>query len=249
MKLYAIADLHMPGGMEKPMDVFGAHWEGHVEKIFDDWRQRVGEDDAVLIPGDISWAMYLKDAEPDLQALGALPGRKVLLRGNHDYWWSSVTKIREILPENMALVQHCAVDLGACVVCGTRLWKCPGCGEEMTAEDEKIFRRECMRLEMALQDAVRIARGRPIIVMTHYPPLYASLQETEFTGILEKFPIYYVVYGHLHGKGIEARFEGEHHEIRYKLASCDALGFRLWELALREETIQGRAGSAGSIAL
>ena len=100
MKLYAIADLHMPGGMEKPMDVFGAHWEGHVEKIFDDWRHRVEEDDAVLIPGDISWAMYLKDAEPDLQALGALPGRKVLLRGNHDYWWSSVTKIREILPEN-----------------------------------------------------------------------------------------------------------------------------------------------------
>lgn len=232
MRLYAIADLHMPGGADKSMDIFGANWEGHVDKIFEDWRARVTEDDAVLIPGDISWAMYMQDAIPDLRKIGELPGKKVLLKGNHDYWWSSLTKVREAVAPGMQVIQHSAVDLGSCVVCGTRGWICQGCGESLTAEDEKIYHRECIRLELALREAEAVAAGRPVIVMTHYPPLYQQNRDTGFTEIIEKFPIYYVVYGHLHGKGIAARFEGEHHGIPYMLTSCDATDFRLREIPM-----------------
>ena len=103
MGLYAIGDLHLPGGQEKPMDIFGDHWEDHFSRISQDWRTRVKADDTVLIPGDISWAMQLAAARPDLEAIGALPGRKVILRGNHDYWWSGITQVREALPRECLL--------------------------------------------------------------------------------------------------------------------------------------------------
>lgn len=232
MSLYVIADLHMPGGADKSMDIFGANWEGHVEKIFEDWRERVSAEDTVLIPGDISWAMYIQDAMEDLRRIGELPGRKVLLKGNHDYWWSSLTKVREAMAPGMHVIQHSALDLGDCVVCGTRGWICPGCGESLTAEDEKIYHRECLRLELALQEAAAAANGRPIIVMMHYPPLYQQNLDTGFTEIIEKYPVYCCVYGHLHGKGIAVRFEGEHHGIQYMLTSCDASDSRLREIPL-----------------
>ncbi len=230
MQLFSIADLHMPGGDEKPMDIFGEHWEGHVEKIFADWRARVSPDDVVLLPGDISWAMYLEDALPDLKSIGELPGRKVLLRGNHDYWWSSVTQIRASLPEGMFVIQNDALDLSRFVVCGTRGWLLPGCGENMSEKDNKIYRRECLRLDLSLQQAMRMANGRPILVMMHYPPLYPSAPDTGFTEVLEKYPVSMVIYGHLHGRGIQCRYEGVHHGIRYQLVSCDSLGFRLCEI-------------------
>lgn len=230
MKLFVIADLHMPGGADKSMDIFGSQWEGHVDKIFSDWQMRVSEEDIVLIPGDISWAMYLEDAVADLQRIGEMPGRKVLLKGNHDYWWSSVTRIRSILPKGMDLIQHSALDLGPFVVCGTRAWICPGCGEVLTAEDEKVYQRECLRLEMSLQEAKAMADGRPIVVMTHYPPLYPQNRNTGFTAVIEKYPVACVVYGHLHGQGINGRFEGLHNGIAYYLCSCDALGFQLREI-------------------
>lgn len=244
MKLFAIADLHMPGGADKSMDIFGNNWEGHVEKIFSDWRVRVGKEDAVLVPGDISWAMYMEDAIPDLLHIAELPGKKVLLKGNHDYWWSSLTKVKEALPQDMYVIQHSALDLGSCVVCGTRGWICPGCGENLTPEDEKIYHRECIRLELALQEGTKLADGRPIIVMMHYPPLYPQNPDTGFTEILEKYPINYVVYGHLHGKGIAARFEGERHGITYMLTSCDSTDFCLREIPMsgdkNDETISDK---------
>ena len=122
MTLFAIGDLHLPGGEEKPMDIFGDHWENHFEHIAADWRARVKDGDVVLIPGDISWAMQLERAVPDLQKIGALPGRKVLIKGNHDYWWNSVSKLRRVLPEGMSALQHDALDMGDFVVCGTRGW-------------------------------------------------------------------------------------------------------------------------------
>ncbi len=235
MNCFVIADLHMSGGQNKPMEVFGMNWECHIERIFADWKTRVGENDCVLIPGDISWAMYLDDAMADIDAIGKLPGKKVLLRGNHDYWWSSVAQIRAKLPENMYVVQNDAVDLGEFVVCGSRGWLVPGCGETMTEKDMKVYERECIRLKLSLDAAVRIAGSRPVIVMMHYPPLYPSLTDTGFTRILESFPIIkQVVYGHLHGKGIAAKFEGEHHAISYHLTSCDALDFRLFQLPVQK---------------
>lgn len=232
MKLFAIADLHLPGGQVKPMDVFGPHWERHFERISEDWRRRVGEEDAVLIPGDISWAMQLRDARPDLQAIGALPGQKVLVKGNHDFWWASITQVREALPEGMTALQHSACDLGEAVVCGTRGWLIPTQDTPLGAEDEKIYRRETQRLTLALQQAREMAGERPVIVMMHYPPLYDLERESDFTALMEQWGVHTCVYGHLHGAGIRAGFSGWHRGVRYLLTSCDSLDFRLQEVQL-----------------
>ncbi|MBQ2930812.1 MAG: metallophosphoesterase [Clostridia bacterium] len=232
MRLFAIGDLHLPGGDEKPMDVFGDHWEDHFAKIAQDWRQRVTEEDVVLIPGDTSWAMQLASAVPDLQAIDALPGRKILIKGNHDYWWGGIGQVRRALPEGMQAIQHDVVDLGDAVICGTRGWAYPTEETPLPQEDERIFNREMIRLELALQSAVKIAGERPIVVMLHYPPLYNLDKDTPFTRVLEKYPVHTVVYGHLHGAGIRAGFTGEWQGIRYLLASCDSLGFALAEVPI-----------------
>ena len=232
MRLYAIADLHLPGGQTKPMDVFGAHWERHFERISEDWRARVGEEDAVLIPGDISWAMQLKDAVPDLNAIGALPGRKVIIRGNHEYWWGSSSRVREALPPGMTALQQSACDLGPCVVCGTRGWSIPTAETPLSAEDEKIYQRELQRLELALADAEKLAAGRPVVVMLHYPPLYDQERQSGFTQRMEAAGVHTCVYGHLHGPAIRAGFNGRWRGVRYMLTSCDSLAFRLAEVEL-----------------
>lgn len=232
MKLFAIGDLHMPGGDDKPMDVFGDHWADHVTRIFDAWRERVGEEDVVLIPGDLSWAMQLSDAAPDLKAIGDLPGRKVLCKGNHDYWWGSLTKVKQVLPEGMTALQHTVADLGAAVVTGTRGWSFPQEAEGLPEEDMRVFQREMIRLEIGLKAAVKAAAGRPVIVMLHYPPLYDQLRDTPFTRLLTQYPVHTVVYGHLHGQAIHAGFTGEHEGIRYMLVSSDSLGFAPVEVRL-----------------
>ena len=232
MKLYAISDLHLPGGDDKPMNVFGEHWTDHFARISDDWRSRVGDGDAVLIAGDISWAMQLSAAVPDLLAIGELPGRKLMIKGNHEHWWSTLKQVRAVLPEGMEVIQHTAVDLGPAVVCGTRGWSIPTAEEPLTPEDQKILDRELIRLELALRAATQIAGDRPVVVMLHYPPLYDQLRDTPFTRLIAKYPVHTVVYGHLHGAGIRAGFTGEHGGIRYVLASCDSLGFALTEVPL-----------------
>ena len=232
MKLFAIGDLHLPGGSEKPMDVFGPHWEGHFERISADWRARVSDEDAVLIPGDISWAMQLADAVPDLRAIAELPGRKVLIKGNHDYWWASLTRVREAAGEGMTVLQHTAADLGACVVCGTRGWLFPTPGAPLGEDDRKVYLRELARLKLALDEAKALADGRPVVAMLHYPPLFDTMRDTEFTALLEAYGVHTAVYGHLHGAGIRAGFTGEHNGVRYLLTSCDSLDFRLAEVDL-----------------
>lgn len=237
MRLFAIGDLHLPGGEEKPMEVFGDHWENHFERIAQDWRSRVTQEDVVLLPGDTSWAMQLEAALPDLQAIGALPGRKVLIKGNHDYWWGGIGQVRRALPEGVHALQHDALDVGDAVLCGTRGWVYPAGNEPLSQEDERIFNREMIRLEMALNSAVKLADGRPVVVMLHYPPLYAQDRDTPFTRLLAKYPVHTVAYGHLHGAGIRGGFTGMHQGIRYQLCSCDSLGFTLAEVALMNENI------------
>ena len=232
MRLFAISDLHLPGGDDKPMNVFGQHWDNHFERIAADWRERVAEEDAVLIPGDISWAMQLRNALPDLQAIGELPGRKVILKGNHEHWWNTLTQVRSALPEGMEAVQHSAADVGCAVVCGTRGWTIPTRETALPPEDEKIFRREMLRLDMALQAGMKLKGDRPLVVMMHYPPLYDTERDTEVTALLERYPVHTVVYGHLHGQAVRVGFQGEHHGIRYRRVSCDSLGFRLAEILL-----------------
>ena len=240
MRIFAIGDLHLPGGDKKPMDVFGAHWENHFERISADWRARVSDQDVVLIPGDISWAMQLDRALEDLRRIGSLPGRKLILRGNHDYWWSSLTQLRSNLPENMHAVQNDAYDAGDVVFCGTRGWTLPQTGGAETADgpagtqDEKIYRREVMRLEMSLQAARRLAGERPVFAMMHYPPLLPEYARsgTEFTRLLTQYGVCRCVYGHLHGPSVQRGFSGLYNGVQYDLVSCDALRFALKDVSL-----------------
>ncbi|MFR8178345.1 MAG: metallophosphoesterase [Christensenellales bacterium] len=160
MSIFAIGDLHLPGGDKKPMDVFGAHWERHFERICADWQSRVKPEDIVLIPGDISWAMQLSDALNDLREIAKLPGTILLLRGNHDYWWSSLSQLRACLPENMHAVQNDAFDAGDCVFCGTRGWTIP-LGQNAAAQDESLSPREALRLDMLAHAAAQTLANWP----------------------------------------------------------------------------------------
>ena len=232
MGLYAIGDLHLPGGQEKPMDIFGDHWEDHFTRISQDWRARVKDEDTVLIPGDISWAMQLAAARADLEAIGALPGRKVILRGNHDYWWSGITQVREALPPGMFALQNDALALEECVICGSRGWVFPTPEAPLSAEDDKIYRRELLRLEMSLNAGQKLRGNQPLVLMLHYPPLSLQVMDTGFTELAQRYGVSLGVYGHLHGPGLRGGFQGEHQGVRYRLTSCDALGFRLTELLL-----------------
>ncbi len=228
MAIYAIADLHLPGGDIKPMDVFGAHWADHFNRISQDWREKVQPDDVVLLPGDISWAMALADAKADLEAIGTLPGKKVILRGNHDYWWSGIGRVRDALPPDMYAVQNDCLKLNDTLICGTRGWLLPG--EQTSAEDMKIYQRELLRLNMTLTQARKMSEDMPIICMMHYPPLTDACRDTGFVELLKQFKVEDAVYGHLHGAGIKYAFKGEHEGIRFHLVSCDSLGFQLYRV-------------------
>lgn len=233
MKLFAIGDLHLPGGGEKPMDVFGAKWENHFARIAEDWRCRVEPGDIVLIPGDISWAMHLQDAVEDLEHIGALPGRKIIIRGNHDYWWSGITKVRQVLPKGMYALQNDALLLDGYVFCGTRGWTLPSASVAV-AEEERIFRREVMRLEMTLDDAKRKGGDVPIVALIHYPPMDEKQRDSEFTKLFEAYGVERVVYGHLHDAGLRFGFTGLRNGIYYDQVSCDGLNFALKLLEERD---------------
>ncbi len=224
MKLFAIADLHLSGGADKPMDIFGPHWQGHWDKIACAWQRLVGQDDVVLLPGDISWAMTIQDAAQDLQSISALPGRKVLLRGNHDYWWSSLNKVRAAAGEGMDILQNNAFAYPGFVVCGSRGWSLAASAN--TPQDDKIVAREALRLELSLQAAQRIAApGDALIAMTHYPPFNEKHEPSVFTQLFERYGVTAVVYGHLHRPFGNAAFTGALGGIEYHLVSCDYLDF------------------------
>ncbi|MBO4471394.1 MAG: metallophosphoesterase [Clostridia bacterium] len=225
MRLFAIGDLHMSGGDDKPMDIFGPQWDRHFFHIRENWLNLVTDEDAVLIPGDISWAMQLQEAEEDLAEIGRLPGRKVLCKGNHDYWWNSISRVRSAVPPSITVLQHSAADMGDFVVCGTRGWMIPTKDAPLGPQDEKIFLREAERLRLALDAAAGMADGRPLIAMMHFPPLLNGETDTAYTALMEEYHVHTAVYGHLHGAGIQNGFTGEHNGIRYELVSCDSIGF------------------------
>ena len=227
MKIFAIGDLHLPGGDDKPMNVFGAHWDGHFEKIRHDWLERVTDGDVVLLPGDLSWAMQLKDALPDLDRVGQLPGRKIILRGNHDYWWCGINHLREVLPQGMYALQNDAMLLDGVAFAGSRSWTLPAAEE---GEDFKIYSRELIRMEMSLERASKLRASR-LVMMTHYPPLDEKHNDTPVSQLIEKYGVTDVVYGHLHGGSLRGAFNGNRKGIEYYCVSCDGLNFQLRELA------------------
>ena len=226
MKLFAIADLHLDSGGTKPMDVFGPQWAGHFEKISRDWQAKVSQEDLVLIPGDISWAMQLPDARSDRQAIGRLPGLKVMTRGNHDFWWSGIGRLRAVLPEGMYAVQNDALRFGDVTVCGSRGWTLPG--SQITPEDRKIFDREVGRLRLSLKAADRL--GGLKVAMLHFPPLQEDGSVTPLSGLLSEHEVAWAVYGHLHGAAGKNAFNGEKDGVRYLCVACDQIGFSLAEV-------------------
>lgn len=227
MRVFAIADLHLSFTAPKPMTVFGPQWAGHPELIFERWREEVGPGDLVLLPGDLSWAMRLPEALQDLARVSALPGKKVLLRGNHDYWWPAIGRLRSALPPDMLAVQNDAVRVGDVVVSGTRGWLTPG-PESFTPQDRTVYDRELERLKLSLAAARRLGAGEAgvrHVLMLHYPPTGPSFTPSGFTELIEGARPDAVLYGHLHGMPL-ARSLRQWQGIPTLLVAADVLGFR-----------------------
>lgn len=230
MSVFAISDLHLAGSLNKSMDIFGEHWEGHWDRIRQDWNTKVSEDDLVLLPGDISWAMHLSDAIGDLLEIGELPGKKVMIKGNHDYWWSSITKLRAALHPSIFPMQNQAFAYENIVVCGSRGWVCD-VENSLDSDDKKIYDREVGRLELSLIDAKKkMDRDSRLIAMMHYPPFNERHEESGFTKLFKEYGVEMVVYGHLHGHSLQNAFSGDLDGINYSLVSCDNLGFKLKQI-------------------
>lgn len=203
MRVFAIADLHLATVTPKPMTVFGPQWAGHPEAIFERWRELVREEDLVLLPGDLSWAMRLPDAMTDLAPVAALPGTKVLLRGNHDYWWPTLSRLRAALPPGMHAIQNDALRFGTVVVCGSRGWLTPGY-EALGAEDERLLNREAERLSLSVQAARKLRQpGDHMILMLHYPPASPPYPVNPLLPVIAAAQPDLIVYGHLHGVPLE----------------------------------------------
>ncbi len=226
MAVYAISDLHLSFGTDKPMDVFGDHWENHALRLREHWMNKVEENDWVLIPGDISWGIDLIEADPDLSFIEDLPGKKILSKGNHDYWWSTLNKFSEHFNiknyRTLNILHNNAYSLGEYTVCGSRGWKSPD-EEDFSAEDRKIFNRELERLKLSLGQGRKL--GGEIIAMLHYPPFDQKHNPNAFGQILEEFGVKTCIYGHIHGKANEAWKDEMIQNIRYHLVSCNLIGF------------------------
>lgn len=226
MKIFAISDLHLSLATDKPMNIFGDNWEDHPEKIAADWLAQVSEDDLVLLPGDHSWGLKLNEAVPDLDFIGELPGRKVLIKGNHDLWWQSRKKVESVLPPSICILQNEALVFDGWTICGTRGWVTPQ-DERISPDDQKVYARELLRLEMSLKKA---EPDKPIIAMLHYPPVNSAGEATEFAHLMSRYGVTMCIYGHLHGPTTRFAFEGELNGVDYHLVSADHLDFKLKRL-------------------
>ena len=227
MKIFSISDLHLSGMSDKPMDVFGAGWEGHFEKIKNDWQSKVAEDDIVLLCGDTSWGTKLEEGVFDLNSLKGLKGRKVFVKGNHDYWWNGISKLRDAAPDDtFYFLQNECVKFGNIIICGSRGWSCPG-SADYTEHDEKLYLREAERFKLCFKEVEKVREeGDVLIVMTHYPPMGLKLQDTLFTKLFEENGADKVVFGHIHGQSFFP-FRTVKGGIEYVLTSCDKVGFAL----------------------
>ncbi len=229
MTVYAISDLHLPA-REKPMEVSGPQWENHFSRIREDWQNKVQPEDVVLLPGDLTWAMHLEEAKEDIARVGELPGRKTPLRGNHDYWWSAIGRVRRALPEGMYALQNDSLLLDGVLFAGSRGWTLPPYAQE--ENDLRIYERERLRLEMSLKDARKRDAAAPLIAMTHYPPRtencpgFGSFGAVS-GGCVRLWPSARRFLPGGNSRQARRRF--------YCPASCDGLGFRLLQIELEPE--------------
>lgn len=232
MKIFSISDLHLSGLTDKPMNVFGNNWEGHFDKIKNDWNNKVSDEDVVLICGDISWGTDLNEGLYDLASLKCLKGKKVFIRGNHDYWWNGITKLRAAAPDDtFYFLQNDCVKFGNVIICGSRGWTCPG-SSDYTDQDEKLYKREAERFKLCFKEVDKLRQeGDILLVMIHYPPMGNKLQPTAFTELFEENKVDKVIFGHVHG---DAYFPFRHvkNGIEYILTSCDKVAFTLQPILL-----------------
>lgn len=231
MKIFAIGDLHLSSFSPKPMDVFGPHWAGHWARIQQSWHSLVSAEDVVLLPGDLSWAMRLEEARVDLGEICAMPGKKVILKGNHDFWWGSLSQVNSLLSNGTVALQNNCYVFGDYVIAGTRGWLCPGNRQYNAETDEKIYLREAGRLELSLDCARKAAPNAKLIGMIHYPPSDADGSPSLFTDLLEKYGAVHVIYGHLHASSISGALSGLVRGVNYRLVACDAINFSLVRIA------------------
>ena len=221
MALYAIGDLHLSLSVNKSMEVFGAAWENYVARIEKNL-SCLRPEDTLILDGDTSWGMTLEQAEADFRFLDRFPGRKLLVKGNHDYWWGTVAKMRRFFEEKEIrtldfIHNNCAL-YGETALCGTRGWFFE---EERKPHNEKMLNRETWRLEASL----KAANGRPILCFLHYPPLYVGYECPDILNLLERYRVKRCCYGHLHGYAIRRRVEGPSNGTDFSLISADYLGF------------------------
>lgn len=264
MSIYAIADLHLSFSTDKPMDVFGSAWENHAARLEECWRSKIKPEDTVLIPGDISWGISLKEALADLQFIESLPGTKILSKGNHDLWWGTTKKVEDFLVENsltsIKILKNNGYVVGNTLIAGSRGWLLPE-NPESKKEDEKIYLREVGRLERSLSDSIRmyeqlrqeeksdkrdaegedsvcLEKGTPgvrKVAMLHYPPIYDPQHDNGFTRALEKYGVELCLYGHLHGRAHQRAYNGVRNGVEYRLIAGDYLRFDPYPVQIQEK--------------
>ena len=221
MALYAIGDLHLGLSVNKPMNVFGPGWDGHVERLRDAFAQ-LNDDDVTVLCGDTSWGIDFAQSLEDFRLIDSFPGKKILLKGNHDYWWNTASKMKRFFSDNglttLDILHNNCHAYGDYALCGTRGWFYE---EEQTGHNEKVFNREVMRLEASL----KAAGGRPILAFLHYPPLYTGYRCPEILAKLEEYGVERCCYGHLHGPTHKRAIEGTVGTVAYSLVAADYLGF------------------------
>lgn len=223
MSLFAIADLHLSLGTDKPMDVFKG-WDNYVDRLTENWKKIITDDDTVVIAGDISWAMKLNETIKDFDYINKLPGKKIFLKGNHDYWWETCNKMNNFLEEqkfdSINILFNNSYICDEYAICGTRGWIIDAESEE----DKKILSRECGRLKASLDSAKK--SGKEPVIFLHYPPIYGNSISNEIVEILKEYNVKKCYYGHVHGASmIRGSFNGKYEGINFKLISCDALSF------------------------
>ena len=231
MSIYTIGDLHLSFSQNKSMNIFGDNWNGHADKIRKNWMEKVNKEDFVVLPGDFSWAMYLKDTYKDFEYLEKLPGNKILLKGNHDYWWSGLSKMNEYLKENnfnnINFLYNNSYLVENTIIAGTRGWNLTD-----SEDNEKMLNRECIRLKLSLEDGInKFGRDKEIIVFMHYPPISKAGISNGYTqkyiSIMKEYGVKKCYYGHLHGTSHSEAIEGNVDGIEFYLVSSDYLDFDL----------------------
>ena len=229
MALYAIGDLHLCLGAAKPMDVFGGNWVGYMDALREGLSV-IGQQDTTVLLGDLSWALDIDSAKPDFTFINEIPGRKIILKGNHDYWWSTVAKFNKFCDDNgftnQFILNNNCYEYENWAICGTRGWFFDQA--RSTDHDEKVFKRELIRLETSL----KAAGERNKMVFLHYPPLYKGYECREILELLEKYEVRRCFYGHLHGPSHKMAMEGLWNGVEFRLVSADYIGFKPYPVIL-----------------